>query len=168
MNLRWEVEADKCEKPIQFNMDIALQIQGRDRSGKFSTFRKLLYPSGKRLSKYSGVFLVHLKPPMTRRLSQLWRLNTATKRVHGEEFLGNWKPRGVSLVNDFRQMQERIQKKQQATVTKQILFLKQAEEINKSDLTEEDKEQLLKKVIDLWTLKLGTDQEVFFFLVFVL
>lgn len=163
MNLRWEVEADKCEKPIQFNMDIALQIQGRDRSGKFSTFRKLLYPSGKRLSKYSGVFLVHLKPPMTRRLSQLWRLNTATKRVHGEEFLGNWKPRGVSLVNDFRQMQERIQKKQQATVTKQILFLKQAEEINKSDLTEEDKEQLLKKVIDLWTLKLGTDQEVTIF-----
>ncbi|GAN07760.1 kinesin-like protein [Mucor ambiguus] len=178
LNLRWEVEAERCEKPVQFNMDIALQIQGRDRStggGKFSSFRKLLYPSGKQLSKYSGVFLVHLKPPMTRRLSQLWRLNTASKYVHGEEFLGSWRPRGVSLVNDFKHIQEFIKRKNQVAFTRQVLVLREAEKnavlsppssLSSSSETavaaDSDEKQavLLRKVIDLWQLKLGTDKDI--------
>jgi kinesin family protein 1 len=161
-------------------MDIALQIQGRDRStggGKFSSFRKLLYPSGKQLSKYSGVFLVHLKPPMTRRLSQLWRLNTASKYVHGEEFLGSWRPRGVSLVNDFKHIQEFIKRKNQVAFTRQVLVLREAErnavlsppsslssssETAVAVATGSDERQavLLRKVIDLWQLKLGTDKDI--------
>lgn len=177
LNLRWEVEADRCEKPVQFNMDIAFQIQGRDRStsgSKFSSFRRLLYSGGKQLSKYSGVFLVHLKPPMTRRLSQLWRLNTASKYVHGEEFLGTWRPRGVSLVNDFKHIQEFIYRKQQVAFTRQILALKDQDATFSpkssmsstsstavaASLNEEDKMALLKRVIDLWTLKLGTEKEI--------
>lgn len=180
LNLRWEVEAERCEKPVQFNMDIALQIQGRDRStggGKFSSFRKFLYPSGKQLSKYSGVFLVHLKPPMTRRLSQLWRLNTASKYVHGEEFLGSWRPRGVSLVNDFTHIQEFIKRKNQVAFTRQVLTLKASEQsavlspqsslssssetaVADSQVNDQVKEALLKKVIDLWQLKLGTDKDI--------
>ncbi|KAI8080303.1 uncharacterized protein B0P05DRAFT_596612 [Gilbertella persicaria] len=176
LNLRWEVEAECCEKPIQFNMDIAFQIQGRDRSiggGKFSSFRRLLYSGGKQLSKYSSVFLVHLKPPMTRRLSQLWRLNTASKHVHGEEFLGSWRPRGVSLVNDYKQIQEFIHRKLQVAFTRQILDLKQTENdtllspksISSSStkvglLSEDEKQALLKRVIDLWALKLGIDKEI--------
>lgn len=177
LNLRWEVEAERCEKPVQFNMDIAFQIQGRDRStggGKFSSFRKLLYSGGKQLSKYSGVFLVHLKPPMTRRLSQLWRLNTASKYVHGEEFLGTWRPRGVSLVNDFKQIQEFICRKQHVAFTTQILSLKQQETLSPKSsvlsncstavaaapLSDADRQVLLKKIIDLWNLKLGTDKEI--------
>ncbi|KAF1796402.1 hypothetical protein V8B55DRAFT_1029637 [Mucor lusitanicus] len=180
LNLRWEVEAERCEKPVQFNMDIALQIQGRDRSsggGKFSSFRKLLYPSGKQLSKYSGVFLVHLKPPMTRRLSQLWRLNTASKYVHGEEFLGSWRPRGVSLVNDFTHIQEFIKRKNQVAFTRQVLTLREAEKnaivsppsslsssaetaVAATDSSDEKQALLLRKIIDLWQLKLGTDKDI--------
>jgi kinesin family protein 1 len=178
LNLRWEVEAERCERPIQFNMDIAFQIQGRDRSiggGKFSSFRKFLYSGGKQLSKYSGVYLVHLKPPMTRRLSQLWRLNTASKYVHGEEFLGAWRPRGVSLVNDHRHIQDFIHRKQQVAFTRQILDLRQLERDNSlspkasllsssstaiASLNEDGKQALLKKIIDLWKLKLGTDKDI--------
>ncbi|GAA5798984.1 hypothetical protein HPULCUR_004393 [Helicostylum pulchrum] len=177
LNLRWEVEAERCEKTIGFNMDIQFQIQGRDRStggSKFSSFRKLLYSGGRQLSKYSGVFLVHLKPPMTRRLSQLWRLNTASKYVHGEEFLGAWRPRGVSLVNDFKQIQEFINRKQQVGFTRQILTLKQQDSnvlspklsVSSTSSTavmncsEEDRSSVLQKVIDLWLLKLGTDKEI--------
>ncbi|KAG2206312.1 hypothetical protein INT47_007326 [Mucor saturninus] len=173
LNLRWEVEAERCEKPVQFNMDIAFQIQGRDRStggSKFRNIRKLLYPKDKHPSKYSGVFLVHLKPPMTRRLSQLWRLNTASKYVHGEEFLGTWRPRGVSLVNDFKQIQEFISRKQHVAFTTQILALKQQELVSpKSSVlsscsttvaSDEDRQVLLKKIVDLWSLKLGTDKEI--------
>lgn len=163
INLKWEVVAERCQNPIQFNMDIAVQIQGRDRSnanGKFSSFKKLLYPSDRQLSKYSAVFLVHLKPPMTRRLSQLWRLNTASKYVHGEEFLGAWKPRGVSVVNDFKGIQETIHRKNQVVFTKQILELRQSLHHGPFITNEDDQKALLKKIIDLWTLKLGTEKEI--------
>ncbi|KAI8331620.1 hypothetical protein EDC96DRAFT_527066 [Choanephora cucurbitarum] len=178
LNLRWEVAVESCEKPIHFNMDVAFQIQGRDRSiggSKFSSFRKLLYSNGRQLSKYSGVFLVHLKPPMTRNLSQLWRLNTASKYVHGEEFLGTWRPRGVSLVNDYRHIQDSISRKLQVAFTRQVLELKQTENdtllspnsisslstaVTKDASDTDEKQALLKKIIDLWTLKLGTDQEI--------
>ncbi|EIE78438.1 hypothetical protein G6F46_008278 [Rhizopus delemar] len=163
LNIRWEVEAERCEKPILFNMDIALQIQSRDRSartGKLSSFKRLWYPTVEKiLTKYSGVFSVHLKPPMTRRTSQLWRLNTATKYVHGEEFLGSWKPRGVSLVQDYNQMQDKIRRKNQANFTRQILSLRDTESTSK-EMDEERKQALLKLVIDLWQLKLGTDKEI--------
>jgi kinesin family member 1 len=45
---------------------------------------------------------------MTRKISELWRLNTANKYVRGEEFLGNWKPRGVSLIKDYKKISELI------------------------------------------------------------
>ncbi|KAI7902173.1 uncharacterized protein BX663DRAFT_552596 [Cokeromyces recurvatus] len=177
INLRWEIEMERCSKPIQFNMDISIQIRGRDRSaseGKFRSFKKLLYPnSGKQLFKYTGIFVVHLKPPMTKRLSQLWRLNTASKHVHGEEFLGTWKPRGVSLVNDFNQIQETIRRKNEATFTRQVLALRQMENTNSlspisffssstavTAMNEEEKQDLLKKVIDLWLLKLGSNKDL--------
>ncbi|KAI8973210.1 hypothetical protein BDF20DRAFT_914689 [Mycotypha africana] len=165
LNLRWEVDVKKCEKPILFNMDIALQIQGRARSngnGRFSNFKKLLYSSGKHLSKYSAVFLVHLKPPMTRRLSQLWRLNTASKHIHGEELLGSWKPRGISLVNDHRRIQGMIKRKYQVAFTKQILEIRgfNSDRSTTVSRTIERNEALLKRVLDLWQLKIGTEKEI--------
>lgn len=96
---------------------------------------------------------------MTRRTSQLWRLNTATKYVHGEEFLGSWKPRGVSLVQDYNQMQDKIRRKNQANFTRQILSLRDTESTSK-EMDEERKQALLKLVIDLWQLKLGTEKEI--------
>ncbi|RCH85478.1 kinesin-like protein Klp8 [Rhizopus azygosporus] len=170
LNLMWEVEVERCQKPIRFNMDIAIQIQSRDRSlrtSKLSSLKRLWYPAAARtLTKYSGVFSVHLKPPMTRRTSQLWRLNTATKYVHGEELLGSWKPRGVSLVQDFNSMQERINRKNQVAFTRQILSLKkqqvqQTEQVKETATDEQERQlALLKKIVDLWQLRLGTDKEI--------
>jgi kinesin family protein 1 len=151
-------------------MDIAIQIQSRDRSlrtSKLSSLKRLWYPAAARtLTKYSGVFSVHLKPPMTRRTSQLWRLNTATKYVHGEELLGSWKPRGVSLVQDFNSMQERINRKNQVAFTRQILNLKkqqvqQTEQVKEAATDEQERQlALLKKIVDLWQLRLGTDKDI--------
>jgi kinesin family protein 1 len=181
LNLKWDIEVDKCSKPIQCSMDIAVRIQGRDTSsvGHFG-FRKLL-GSAKYLNKCSGVFLIHLRPPMTRRVSQLWRLNTASKFVPGEEFLGSWRPRGVSLINDFRHIQDRIARKEQVTAAQQALMLHTARSqtshgsmninsneakdtalLNSSSDSTLDSNQadLARKVLSLWTRKWGTDKEV--------
>lgn len=181
LNLKWEIEAEKCSKPIQFGMDIAVQIQGRDSTGR-SRLRKLL-GSDKQLPKCSGIFLVNLRPPMTRRLSQLWRLNTASKYVRGEEYLGSWRPRGVSLVNDFKHIRERIRRKEDVAFTAQVLTLRAARSqtsngaitkrekdadsnagkltnLKDDDTLSEEQKTLIKRVLDLWKQKLGTQKEV--------
>jgi kinesin family protein 1 len=166
LNLRWEVEVEKCSKPIQYSMDIAVRVQGRDAS--HFGFKKLL-GSQKYLNKYSGVFLVQLRPPMTRRASQLWRLNTAAHHLEGEEYLGSWKPRGVSLINDFKHIQEHIYKKQLVTASAQAIILHTARsqtsqgsmmyEHNSGEMTPRQ-EELVRKVLGLWKCRFGTEKEV--------
>ncbi|KAG0170479.1 kinesin-like protein Klp8 [Apophysomyces sp. BC1015] len=179
LNLKWEVEAEKCSKPIQFSMDVAVQIQGRDASGT-SRLRRLL-GSSKHMSKCSAVFLVNLRPPMTRRVSQLWRLNTASKYVRGEEFLGSWRPRGVSLVNDYKHIRDRIRRKEDVAFTSQVLTLcaARSQTSNGSMSKTEHKSEpqkylngdeldvptptqadLIRKVLDLWTRHLGSDKDI--------
>lgn len=172
LNLKWEVEVEKCSKPIQCSMDIAVRIQGRDASN--FGLRKLL-GSHKYLNKCSGVFLVHLRPPMTRRVSQLWRLNTASKFVPGEEFLGSWRPRGVSLINDFRHIQERISRKNQVAATSQTLMLhtarsqtshgsmsadKEALNHTSSSVLQPSQSDLIRKVLTIWNSKWGIDKDI--------
>ncbi|ORZ22364.1 hypothetical protein BCR42DRAFT_368208 [Absidia repens] len=132
LHLGWEVQATKCAKPIKFGMDIAVRVTGRDRSSfaAASRFKKLLLSAtsgrSKHLSKSSGVFLVLLKPPMARRADQLWRLNTASKYIRGEElYLGSWRPRGVSLINDYKDIQKSIQRRQDVMRTIQVITLQQ-------------------------------------------
>ncbi|KAI9268325.1 hypothetical protein BDA99DRAFT_558482 [Phascolomyces articulosus] len=165
LELKWQVEAEKCEKPMEFCTDIAVQIQGRDKSSTSSALRKFLGgQSNKRvLSNFNAIFLVHLKPPMTRRVSQLWRLNTASKYVRGEELLMDyWRPRGVSLVNEFHEIGRKIQRLEQVATTSQTLTLKAAQSqtsntsIHTTTVVDEPLERqdkLLRKVIDLWTKK---------------
>ncbi|KAI9318181.1 hypothetical protein BX666DRAFT_2026588 [Dichotomocladium elegans] len=178
LNLRWEVEADKCSKPVQFSMDIAVQIHGRDSTGGGRLRLRKLLGSDKQLGKCSAVFLVHLRPPMTRRLSQLWRLNTVSKYIRGEEYLGSWRPRGVSLVNDYRNIQERIRRKQEVEFTNQVLTLRAARSQTSNGAIEcgagnssllsvlsgcsgwdENQVTLIKRIIDLWKQKYGIDKE---------
>ncbi|KAL7333117.1 hypothetical protein PS15p_202062 [Mucor circinelloides] len=172
LNVKWEIEVEKCSKPIQCSMDIAVRIQGRDASN--FGLRKLL-GSNKYLNKCSGVFLIHLRPPMTRRVSQLWRLNTASKFVPGEEFLGSWRPRGVSLINDFRHIQERISRKNQVAATSQTLMLHTARSQTSQGSMSVDKEtssnvasaflqpnqsDLIRKILTIWNSKWGTDKDI--------
>ncbi|KAI8373349.1 hypothetical protein BD560DRAFT_394703 [Blakeslea trispora] len=177
LNLKWDIEVEKCSKPIQCSMDIALRIQGRDASS--FGLRKLL-GSNRYLNKCSGLFLIHLRPPTTRRVSQLWRLNTANQYISGEENIGSWRPRGVSLVNDFRHIRERILRKENVAATQQTLMLHTARSQtsqgfinNTTELKENallgitnepsfDSRQadLLRKVISLWSNRWGSDKDI--------
>ncbi|KAK4512760.1 Telomerase reverse transcriptase [Mucor velutinosus] len=122
LRLSWQIECDKCVAPLNFEMDISVQIQARDATistsaSSSSMFRQFLLGGGdsdangrvsKIMYKTSGLFIVQLKPPMTRQVRELWRLNTANKYVRGEEFIGSWKPRGVSLITDYRAARQRM------------------------------------------------------------
>jgi kinesin family protein 1 len=47
---------------------------------------------------------VRLFPQLTRSAKDLWRVDTSEKYVRGEEILGSWKPRGISVVEDYTRL----------------------------------------------------------------
>lgn len=104
--LKLEIEADveTCVDTVSFEMDIAVVIHGRD-SKPPSKLRNMIESAatGSRvLTKASNVFAVRLVPPMTTKSQELWRLDTATKYVRGQEALdGVWKPRSIALVHEY-------------------------------------------------------------------
>ncbi|KAI1308454.1 kinesin-like protein Klp8 [Mortierella claussenii] len=174
--LTWFIEAERCMGPICCRMDIAAQIQDREKARtttSHSAYR--LVPmflqqqsSTRVLKKCSGLFLLTLRPIVAKKASELWRMNTASKYVRGEEFLaGVWRPRGVSLVNEFKTTQNLILKKEAVERTRQWLQLECGDkhwngspsskgqdakdnDNQQDDLLDDRQQQLLRKAIDLW------------------
>ncbi|KAG0206407.1 kinesin-like protein Klp8 [Mortierella sp. GBA30] len=197
LNLSWCVEAERCLDPVCFRMDIAAQIQDRESraSSHYAPYRLvpafLQQASPRVMKKVSGLFLLTLRPIVAKKASELWRMNTAGKYVRGEEFLaGIWRPRGVSLVNEFRATSELVRRREAVERTRQLLQLKESvdkqenakkppsdgqteEQIhNARELTavealvdrgqemDERTRDLLQKVIDLWLHKAISLDEV--------
>lgn len=205
LRLSWQIECDKCVAPLNFEMDISVQIQARDAiistsASSSSMFRQFLLGGGdsdangrvsKIVYKTSGLFIVQLKPPMTRQVRELWRLNTANKYVRGEEFIGSWKPRGVSLITDYRAARQRMLHQESVSAFRHSLVLAghpQTKVIQRSQsdhaltlqchtsshmtdtsesTTNKDKQKaepkaLTSKVIELWQTHFGTREEVLY------
>ncbi|KAG6830964.1 hypothetical protein H0H92_013676 [Tricholoma furcatifolium] len=102
LQFTFAVAIDTCADPVQFSMDAAITMRTRDASppSKLLTF----FGSTKILSKSSSLFNVRLSPPLTRSPRELWRMDTSEKYVRGEEALGSWKPRGISVVEDYERL----------------------------------------------------------------
>ncbi|KAF9389640.1 kinesin-like protein Klp8 [Podila verticillata] len=167
LSLTWSVDAERCPDPVVFQMDIAAQIQ--DREARAPSILTSFLGSTRTLSRSSGLYLLTLKPIVMKKTSDLWKMNTAGKYVRGEEFLAGWKPRGVSLVNEFQSSTELLRRQEAVERTRQFLQLKEAasseavtpegsdvegsvangEEVVLADRAKE----LLQRMIALWTKK---------------
>ncbi|KAK9762739.1 hypothetical protein K7432_011241 [Basidiobolus ranarum] len=156
MSLDWELEAERVCEPICFSMDIAVQVQGREARTLTKGLMKLLGGSSEQLYKMSTVFQVTLKPPITRKLTELWRMNTASTYIRGEEFLGGWKPRGVSLVKEYRHIHGRIRIVEDVESTRQLLKVRELLGIQTSSFSTLSSEELCQKVVALWQRPLRT------------
>ncbi|KAF9561655.1 kinesin-like protein Klp8 [Mortierella alpina] len=173
LTLTWSVEAERCLDPVCFQMDLAAQIQDRESRGSphYTPYR--LVPAffqqstPRVLKKVSGLFLLTLRPIVAKKASELWRLNSAGKYLRGEGFLaGVWRPRGVSLLNEFRATGVRIRRREAVERTRQWLQL-EASMLNakktgeqakgqcngQSDHLDECTTQLLQRVLNLWLHK---------------
>ncbi|KZV94023.1 kinesin-like protein [Exidia glandulosa HHB12029] len=99
LQVSWYLDVDTCAEPVHFSMDMAITMQSRDARppSKFLS----VFGSTKLLSKTSAFFNLKLTPPLTRSPKDLWRLDTSEKYVRGEEILAAWRPRGISVVEDY-------------------------------------------------------------------
>ncbi|CAO3600724.1 unnamed protein product [Absidia cylindrospora] len=198
--LAWQVTCDKSTEPLSFSMDLDMKIHNRDlvppsnASSASSSSAILNYFSSAFIQQYHrmsyklrGIFSVHLSPPLTRQVSQLWRLNTTNRYVRGEELLGPERGlRDVSLIQEYRQAAKQMLRRQQVETTQQALALMDQQQKRQNRRQQQQQQQLdtmmsriggangdcesstssrnidlLNKVIQLWSRRFGTQKEVF-------
>lgn len=105
MNLQWNITSDRLSEPIAFSQDIYSQVQPRVVRSP-SKFMQL-WNNNRIMHASVGLFQLVIRPAAARRAGDLWRMNTLHRYVKGEEHLGAWMPRGVSLVRDFLRARKR-------------------------------------------------------------
>ncbi|KAF8576210.1 kinesin-like protein [Ramaria rubella] len=149
LQLNWYVTADTCMDPIHFKMDMGVTMAARDARppSKLMSF----LGSSKVLSKTSTVFNVKLTPPLTRSPKDLWRLDTSEKYVRGEDVLGTFKPRGISVVEDHSRLVSTEQRAADVQAIKVVLAA--APPPPSSDWL--DSSQILRKSLALWQKQFG-------------
>jgi kinesin family protein 1 len=151
------VAVETCAEPIEFYMDVAVTMQTRDARppSKFMNF----LGSSRVLKKTSTVFSVKLTPPLTRSAKELWRLDTAEKYVRGEETLGSWKPRGLTVVEDYNRLIRTEQRAADVQAIRAVLAV-HPPKTKSADAETWDKDAVLSNAVDLWKKKFGHDGQV--------
>jgi hypothetical protein len=145
----WFVHFDICADPVQFSMDMAITTHARD-AGAPSIFSSL-FTSTKRLSKTSAMFSLKLTPPLTKSAKDLWRLDTSEKYVRGEEALSGWKPRGISVVEDYERLVATEKRSADVQAIKVILAANPPQKYSGG----KSQEDILKGAADMWMKKFG-------------
>lgn len=154
--LSWEVEADNCSTPIPFSMDIAVTVQSRDARApsKMMSF----ITSSQLSSRITSLFAIRLTPSMTKKPTDIWRLNTAETFVRGEEVLLEWKPRGLSLIRDHDEFVKVSRRSADIEAAKSLLKAFEGSLPSPvRGLTQQDR---LLRVLELWKKRFGTQGEV--------
>ncbi len=152
LQLNWSVSVATCSDPVQFNADIAITMQTRDARppSRFLTF----LGSSKILSKTSTLFSVRLSPPLTRSPKDLWRLDTSEKYVRGEETLASWKPRGISVVEDYSRLVTTERRAADVQAIRVILATSIPKPVQ-ADTLAWRAEGLIKRSLELWQRRFG-------------
>jgi len=159
VQLDFTVAVEICADPVQFSMDAAITIGSRDARPPSRILAFI--GSTKVLPKMSAVFNVRLTPPLTRSPKDLWRIDTAEKYVRGEETLGSWRPRGISVVEDHGKLVTMERRAADVQATRVVLA---ASSVNnkptQADANVWASEELLKKALDLWQKRFGHNGEI--------
>ncbi|KAF5390500.1 hypothetical protein D9757_005222 [Collybiopsis confluens] len=152
LQLTWAAAVDTCADPVQFSLDLAITMGTRDARPPSKLFN--FFGGTKILTKSSSLFRVRLSPPLTRSAKDLWRLDTAEKYVRGEESLGVWKPRGISVVEDYSRLISMEQRAADVQAVRVILTTVPARTVQ-PDAIGWRAEELVRKSLTLWQRRFG-------------
>jgi kinesin family protein 1 len=145
VRLTFLINVESLHEPASFSLDLPLRILARDsrRSSLMSYFS-----SDKIYNSLTAVYAVELVPPIAQSTQDLWRLDTAKKHVPGEEVLGEWRPRGASLLEDW----QRARKTAKGIADKQItgVVLDLLGDLDSVEISPQEPEALLRKCLGLW------------------
>ncbi|WVR08516.1 hypothetical protein IAU60_005571 [Kwoniella sp. DSM 27419] len=154
IRLSWLLEVDSLDEPAVFHLDLPIRVLGRDsrRSSILNFFN-----SAKVYHSATSTFTIDLNPPLARSAGDLWRLNTAKKHVVGEELLGDWQPRSLTVIEDYRRMKRAATVQADVQATKCVLdYIGEIDQPSKTQSAESS--QLMERCVALW--KIAMDHRV--------
>ncbi|KAK5092025.1 hypothetical protein LTR70_007892 [Exophiala xenobiotica] len=100
VNIKWDIISSRLAEPMTFALDQFLQVQSRSYLRPQSILKS--FWNQQRVTRSAdGVFSIVVRPLSAKRAADLWRLDTGKDYINGEELLGSWTPRGISLVKDY-------------------------------------------------------------------
>ena len=115
-----DIESGRISTPMSFTISQTLQVRPRSWLRPQSMF-KALWKTSRIIYYTSGIFSVSLKPASTKRAADIWRMDSQQTYVNGEENLSSWTPRGISLVRDYANFQQRRLRASEVEATKIFL-----------------------------------------------
>jgi kinesin family protein 1 len=157
LEVSWTLQIEGCPEPVPFQMDIGLAIQDRDTKRPSKLFE--LFSSARSSHKATQMYQVRLTPAVTNKSGDLWRVNTASVFVRSEEILEAWKPRGVSIVDDYYNLVKTENALAEVAGTEAILAAMPAYKFLPASAGE-DTDEKLRKALHLWQKKFGVQHEV--------
>lgn len=141
--------------PLQFAVDLTLQMRPRNYLRPQGLLGNLFQQS-RVVRSSAAIFSVVLRPSSAKRATDLWRMDTRNKYVKGEDALGGWAPRGVSLVEDFVRERKRKWRVAEIEANRAVCHprtlappVREPEETNDEHLDQRQKE-LLQRYVSLW------------------
>ncbi|KIW07638.1 uncharacterized protein PV09_01582 [Verruconis gallopava] len=167
ITLLWNVVCGKLTSPMNFAMDLAVQIRPRSYIRQAGVLSQLWNPV-RVVHSTVGMFAVAIRPVSAKRAADLWRMDSKNDYVKGEESLSGWTPRGVSLIQDYIQARKQKRKVSEVETAKSILGMRalaittingaSTEEDQSSTQLNDNQVALLQKVLRLWTTKKGIEE----------
>ncbi|KJR89177.1 kinesin group protein [Sporothrix schenckii 1099-18] len=110
MTVWWDITSEKLAEPMKFSATFCCQILSRSFVRQPSML-STLWQSVRFVRSSTAMFTIATRPAPIKRVGDLWRMNSQHDYVKGEENLGAWAPRGVTLVSDYisgRKKRQRI------------------------------------------------------------
>ena len=150
-----DITSSRVKVPMTFHLSQNVQIRPRSWLRPQSLFKQL-WKTTRIVYATSGMFSVILKPASPKCAADIWRMDSSTEYVKGEELLSGWKPRGLSLIHDFVKSKQRQLRIADVEAAKVLLGRRNYEPStarSKGDISD-DQEQILRKCLSLWTTPL--------------
>lgn len=161
MSVFVEIASARLTAPMVFILQQTLQIHSRSWLRPQSMFKQL-WKTTRIIHYTSAIFSVLLKPASTKRATDIWRMDSQSTYVKGEENLMHWHPRSLTLVRDYARFQRARRRATDVESTKVFLRrhrLPPSPTSNASTTADEyspHQERLLQKSLTLWTTASAT------------
>ncbi|KAF3202234.1 kinesin-like protein Klp8 [Orbilia oligospora] len=164
VTISWELVSDRLAENVVFSHKVCLEIRPRLVRGPNMLGRMIR--GTRTVGAVAGMFQVTVKPQVSRRAGDLWRMNSSQRYVKGEEVLRGWTPRGISIIKDYLAARRRRMRVAEVEAVKPFLKPEdleikklisnghareggEGEEEEEEELTEE-KKAIIEKFLKMW------------------
>lgn len=154
LSLKWQVHSPRVTHPMKFSFDVAVQTRPRTWFRQNSLLGQFFY-NQRVVHSTANNYAVTLKPSAAKRAGDLWRMDTTSDYISGEEALSSWAPRSVSLIRDYMDLRKRQRRIAEIESARGILAFGALSPPVKAkrpddEVLSEGQQALMKKILELW------------------